>query len=133
MEANPLYKKYQPINDQLVLFNDEYYLSVMKFELAALSADEREQLFNRLFEFQSADVEVGIDVSEEAKGTWYLQLLVPHFLTLPEAAVRRMESGADQLAPLLGIDRSALEHNLLHGEEIYEYVKRYNPDLQRVS
>jgi hypothetical protein len=119
MEANPLFKKYQPINDQLVLFNDEYYLSVMKMDVSSLAAEEREQLFNRLFAFASADLEVEIDVSEEAKGNWYLQLLVPHVLTLPEAAVRRMGNGADQLAAHLGISRTALDQSLLGGEKLY--------------
>jgi hypothetical protein len=132
MEGNPLFKKYQHITDQLVLFNEEYYLSVAKWDIASLSGGAREELFNHLYGFDSADIELEIDVSEEETGSWYLQLLVPHVLTLPEAAVKRIEKGMEQLAAHLQKSKAELEQHLLHGDDMYEYVKRYNPDLQRV-
>lgn len=133
MEDKPQFKKYQQINDQLVLFNEEYYLSVAKLDVASLDSGAREELFNRLYDFDCADMEVEIDVSEEEKGNWYLQLLVPHVLTLPEAAIRRIEKGTEQLAAHVETNKAALEENLLRGDEMFAYVKRYNPDLERVS
>ncbi|WP_432774695.1 hypothetical protein AAFJ72_15920 [Brevibacillus gelatini] len=130
---NPLAKKYQQIDDQLVLFNEEYYLSVEKLDISSLTQETREVLFNHLYDFDSSDMELEIDVSEEDKGVWYLQLLVPHVLTLPEAAKRRIEKGAEQLARHLAEQVGATSQVRLQNEEIYEYVKRYNPDLERIA
>ncbi|MGZ0050380.1 hypothetical protein [Brevibacillus gelatini] len=130
---NPLAKKYQQIDDQLVLFNEEYYLSVEKLDISSLTQETREVLFNHLYDFDSNDMELEIDVSEEDKGVWYLQLLVPHVLTLPEAAKRRIEKGAEQLAQHLAEQVGATSQVRLQNEEIYEYVKRYNPDLERIA
>lgn len=130
---NPLAKKYQQIDDQLVLFNEEYYLSVEKLDISSLTQETREVLFNHLYDFDSSDMELEIDVSEEDKGVWYLQLLVPHVLTLPEAAKRRIEKGAEQLAQHLAEQVGATSQVRLQNEEIYEYVKRYNPDLERIA
>lgn len=126
-------KKYQEIDDKIVLFNDEYYLRVEKVDVSLLKPEETEALFHDLFEFDSREIELEIDVSEEKNGCWYLQLLVPHVLTLPEAAKRRMEKGHSLLQELLGKKALPLQRNELLREEIYEYVKRYNPDLEIVS
>lgn len=133
MEVNPLIKKYKVINEQVVLFNDEYYLSVSHADISSLDAATREQLFNHLYAFDSNDMELEIDVSEEEEGRWYLQLLVPHVLTLPEAAIRRIDKGFEQLLAHLGEKQDAFTCTLLRGEEIFEYVKRYNPDLDPIS
>ncbi|TQK62373.1 hypothetical protein FB479_105153 [Brevibacillus sp. AG162] len=130
---NPLAKKYQEIDDKMVLFNEEYYLSVEKIDIAAMTLEKRESLFNQLYDFDSSDMELEIDVSEEDKGVWYLQLLVPHVLTLPEAAKRRIENGINQLTQHLTEQADELVRTQLLGEEIYAYVKRYNPDLERIA
>ncbi|MGG1386760.1 hypothetical protein ABE386_03465 [Brevibacillus brevis] len=130
---NPLAKKYQEIDDKMVLFNEEYYLSVEKIDIAAMTLEKRESLFNQLYDFDSSDMELEIDVSEEDKGVWYLQLLVPHVLTLPEAAKRRIENGTNQLTQHLTEQADELVRTQLLGEEIYAYVKRYNPDLERIA
>jgi len=133
MMMNPIAKKYQEIDDKIVLFNEEYYLSVEKFDIASLRLEEKETLFNHLYDFDSKDMELEIDVSEEEKGVWYLQLLVPHVLTLPDAAKKRMEKGVEQLAAHLSNQLDNLAKKRLQGEEIYEYVKRYNPELERIA
>ncbi|MCC8437573.1 hypothetical protein HP567_023865 [Brevibacillus sp. M2.1A] len=133
MTMNPLAKKYQEIDDKLVLFNEEYYLSVEKIDIAAMTLEKREWLFNQLYDFDSPDMELEIDVSEEEKGVWYLQLLVPHVLTLPEAAKRRIENGTNQLTRHLSERADELVRTQLLGEEIFTYVKRYNPDLERIA
>ncbi|WP_414854444.1 hypothetical protein [Brevibacillus sp. IT-7CA2] len=133
MTMNPLAKKYQEIDDKIVLFNEEYYLSVEKIDIAAMTLEKRESLFNQLYDFDSSDMELEIDVSEEEKGVWYLQLLVPHVLTLPEAAKRRIENGTNQLTQHLTEQADELVRTQLLGEEIYTYVKRYNPDLERIA
>ena len=130
---NPIAKKYQEIDDKIILFNEEYYLSVEKFDITSLGLEEKEALFNHLYDFDSKDMELEIDVSEEEKGVWYLQLLVPHVLTLPDAAKKRIEKGALQLATHLADQMNNLVKNRLQGEEIYEYVKRYNPELERIA
>ncbi|WP_400162836.1 hypothetical protein ACAF76_005180 [Brevibacillus sp. TJ4] len=132
MQGNPLFKTYQQITDQLVLFNEEHYLGVAKVNISSMASEVREALFNLLYEFDSPEMEIEIDVSEEEKGTWYVQLLVPHVLTLPEAAIRRIDKGMEQLAEHVRKSKAELEQMLLRGEDIYEYVKRYNPDLKRV-
>lgn len=133
MIMNPIAKKYQEIDDKIILFNEEYYLSVEKFDITSLRLEEKESLFNHLYDFDSKDMELEIDVSEEEKGVWYLQLLVPHVLTLPDAAKKRIEKGAEQLATHLADQMNNLVKNRLQGEEIYEYVKRYNPELERIA
>ncbi|MGM0712209.1 hypothetical protein [Brevibacillus parabrevis] len=130
---NPLAKKYQQIDEKIVLFNEEYYLGVAKIDISALTLEIREALFNHLYDFDSKDMELEIDVSEEDKGNWYLQLLVPHVLTLPEAAKRRIEQGTEQLVQHLSEKTSDLNQVRLIGDEIYDYVKRYNPDLERIA
>lgn len=133
MEVNPLTKKYQAIDEQMVLFNEEYYLSVEQLDISSMTKEERESLFNHLFNFASNEMELEIDVSEEHTGNWYFQLLVPHVLTLPEAAKRRIEKGTELLAAHLACQPSPASRTQLQGEEIYEYVKRYNPDLERIA
>ena len=133
MIMNPIAKKYQEIDDKIILFNEEYYLSVEKFDITSLRLEEKETLFNHLYDFDSKDMELEIDVSEEEKGVWYLQLLVPHVLTLPDAAKKRMEKGVEQLAAHLSNQLDNLAKKRLQGEEIYEYVKRYNPELERIA
>lgn len=132
MEVNPLMKKYKVINEQVVLYNDEYYLSVSHADISSLDAATREQLFNHLYAFDSNDMELEIDVSEEEEGRWYLQLLVPHVLTLPEAAIRRIDKGSEQLRIHLAEQQKSLILSHLRGEEIYSYVQRYNPDVKVV-
>ncbi|WP_312111703.1 hypothetical protein [Brevibacillus reuszeri] len=128
-----LVKKYQPINEELVLFNEEHYLSVIIVHIADLETSKREALFNHLFEFASNDVDLEIDVSEEHNGIWYLQVLVPHVLTLPDVAAKRIGRGKEQLEEHLASQPVQLIQNLLSGEEIYTYVKRYNPNIEVVS
>jgi hypothetical protein len=130
MEGNPLVKKYKEINEQIVLFNDEHYLSVSHADISALDPTKREDLFNQLFAFESTDMDLEIDVSEEEEGRWYLQLLVPHVLTLPEAAIRRIDKGAEQLFAYLEKKEERIQWNRLQGNEILEYVKRYNPNVE---
>jgi hypothetical protein len=130
MEVNPLVKKYKEINNHIVLFNDEHYLSVAHADISALDPATREDLFNHLFAFVSTDIELEIDVSEEEEGRWYLQLLVPHVLTLPEAAIRRLDKGSEQLLAHLEEQDKQLQLNRLRGKEIFEYVKRYNPNVE---
>lgn len=126
-------KKYQAIDSEMVLFNEEYYLSVIRLDISRLDTPVRESFFNRLFEFDSDDMELEIDVSEEHRGIWYLQLLVPHVLTLPEAARKRLERGKEQLDAHLAGQPATLSSSQLKGEDIYQYVKRYNPHLQVIG
>jgi len=133
MEANPLFKTYKEVNDEMILFNDEYYLSVSLADVSAIGTGTREALFNHLFAFDSSDMELEIDVSEEEEGRWYLQFLVPHVLTLPDAAKRRLEKGKEQLLAHLSQQEGSPKLRFLSGEEIFAYVQRYNPDLRRIS
>lgn len=126
-------KKYQAIDGEIVLFNDEYYLSVLRMDISSLGSTERESLFTHLFAFESADIELEIDVSEEQQETWYLQLLVPHVLTLPDIACKRMERGREQLEAHLEKRAARPGKTRLIGEDIYRYVKRYNPHLQVIG
>ncbi len=129
MSVNPFAKKYRPITDELVLFNDEYYLSVWKLPLDGLDQDEIASLFDTLYAFEHPDIEMEIDVSEEAKGQWHVQLLVPYMLTLADAAIRRMRRGAEALCDYLSERGVIVTAQALKGEEILAYVKRYNPDV----
>jgi len=123
-------KKYQAIDEQIVLFNDEYYLSIVRMETGGLDANARDELFQQLFAFESNDIELEIDISEEHEGRWYLQLLVPHLLTLPETARKRLSRGWEQVRALLGTQQAELSVRMLEGDQILAYVKRYNPHLQ---
>jgi len=123
-------KKYQAIDEQIVLFNDEYYLSIVRMETGGLDANARDELFQQLFAFESNDIELEIDISEEHEGRWYLQLLVPHVLTLPETARKRLSRGWEQVRALLGSQQAELSVRMLEGDQILAYVKRYNPHLQ---
>ncbi|WP_139491408.1 hypothetical protein [Brevibacillus dissolubilis] len=122
-------KSYRVVNDDLVLFNDEYYLTVWRIPLEQAGAQPREELFNILYAFADADIEVEIDVSEEDRGVWYLQLLVPHVLTLPEAAQRRIARGGEALLAWLTEKGAGVAPEVLDGQDVYEYVRRYNPGL----
>jgi hypothetical protein len=128
-----LQKKYEAIDEQIVLFNDEYYLSVLRVDIASVEAAAREAVFNDLYAFAGSDIDMEIDISEEHADIWYLQLLVPHVLTLPETAKKRMQRGTEQLHAYLGEKGIQLPARLLQGEEILAYVKRYNPNLQITS
>ncbi|WP_134685957.1 hypothetical protein [Brevibacillus migulae] len=122
-------RKYQVINEQVVLFDEEYYLRVFRLPIESLAVDQRTELFDQLYAFEHHDVQLEIDVSEEHLGVWYLQLLVPHMLTLPEAAIRRMDAGIQVLEAYLSASRIKVSELSLRGEQIYQYVKRYNPHL----
>jgi hypothetical protein len=122
-------KKYVAIDEQIVLFNDEYYLSVLRMDIANVDTAAREAIFNDLYAFASNDMEMEIDISEEHAGIWYLQLLVPHVLTLPETAKKRLQRGTEQLHAYLQEKGIQLPSRLLLGDEIYAYIKRYNPNL----
>jgi ferric iron reductase protein FhuF len=122
-------KTYVAIDEQMVLFNDEYYLSVQRLDIADVEAAAREAIFNDLYAFASDDMEMEIDISEEHAGIWYLQLLVPHVLTLPETAKKRLQRGMEQLHAYLQEKGIQLPTRLLLGDEIYAYIKRYNPNL----
>jgi hypothetical protein len=126
-------KKYQAIDEQIVLFNDEYYLSVLRVEIGSFDAAAREELFNQLYAFESSDIEMEIDISEEQEGLWYLQLLVPHVLTLPETARKRLMRGSEQLRVYLEERQIQLACRILEGDQILAYVKRYNPHLDLTS
>ncbi|MFM1652200.1 hypothetical protein ACI7RC_08870 [Brevibacillus sp. B_LB10_24] len=123
-----LQKKFIPINDQLALFNEEYYMTILSVSLEGYGPDERTRLFDTLYAFQSDDIELEIDVSEESKQLWHLQLLVPYMLTLADAARKRIERGRQALEAYLEQHqiRGAMEP--LRGDEIFAYVKRYNPE-----
>ncbi|WP_301172155.1 hypothetical protein [Brevibacillus nitrificans] len=126
-------KKYQPIDSEMILFNEEYYLSVVRVDISTLAASDREALFTHLYEFESNDIELEIDVSAEHQGVWYFQLLVPHVLTLPDAARKRLERGREQLVAHSEKQPHKPAEEKLVGDGIYEYVKRYNPNLQIVG
>ncbi|REK61243.1 MAG: hypothetical protein DF221_16625 [Brevibacillus sp.] len=130
---DPLKKKYQPIDEQIVLFNDEYYLSVQRLDVSELDANARESLFNHLFAFDSSDIELEIDISEEQRGVWYLQLLVPHVLTLPDVARKRLERGAKQLASHLMQQPHRPASSGVGGDDLLWYVRRYNPDVEVIA
>ncbi|QRG66247.1 hypothetical protein [Brevibacillus choshinensis] len=130
---NQVTKKYQAIDQEIVLFNDEYYLSVVHLDISPLNTPERESLFTHLFEFESNDIELEIDVSEEHEGKWYLQVLVPHVLTLPDVARKRLERGREELATHWAKQSVNPTQAQLCGEDIYQYVKRYNPNLQVIG
>ncbi|MED4753010.1 hypothetical protein [Brevibacillus choshinensis] len=133
MEVNPVTKKYQAIDTEIVLFNEEYYLSVIHVDISALATPDRESLFTHLFEFDSKDIELEIDVSEEHIGNWFLQVLVPHVLTLPDVARKRLERGREELAAHLAKQSVNPTQAQLFGDDIYQYVKRYNPHLQVIG
>jgi hypothetical protein len=128
-----LQRSYHVINEQMILFNDEYYLTVLRVPVDAYERDARTRLFDLLYAFDSSDIAMEIDVSEEEQGLWYLQLLVPSMLTLPEMAVKRMKRGTEALEGYLrdsGWQPAAVP---LRGDEIYRYVKRYNPHLNIIG
>jgi len=133
MGMDLLVKKYQVINPQMVLFNEEYYLSVLKVPVNAWDDQRRGELFDLLYAFEHPDMELEIDISEEAQGTWYLQLLVPAMLTLPEAAYKRIERGLTALTAYWQEQGHQLAVESLLDEAIYAYVKRYNPNLAVTS
>lgn len=124
-----LQRKYHVINDHVALFDEEYYISVFRLPVDSFAETKRAELFDLLYAFEHKDVELEIDVSEEEKGVWYLQVLVPYMLTLGEAAIRRIRAGGQALEAYLDEHGIKLVGNLLSGEEIYAYVKRYNPHL----
>lgn len=122
--------KYHVVTDELVLFNDEYYVCILRVPLDAYGSEKRFELFNLLYAFSHEDLEMEIDVSEEARGIWYLQLLVPYVLTLSDAAIKRMSRGSEALNQYMCEQKLKLEPELLRGKEIYDYLKRYNPGLE---
>lgn len=122
-------RKYHPINEEMVLFNEEYYVSVLQVSVAGYEPASREELFNHLYAFSSNDIELEIDISEEENGVWYLQLLVPYMLTLSDAAKRRVQRGAEELQSFLQEKGIQLSSSVLKGDQIYQYIKRYNPNL----
>lgn len=125
-------KKYHVITDELVLFNDEYYVSVLRVAVDRLDEARRNEIFNELFAFNHADVELEIDISEERQGIWYLQFLVPYMLTLSDAAIKRITRGSEALQCYLQERSIKLDVELLRGAEIFAYMKRYNPGLMEV-
>jgi len=129
MEANHGHKKYRVIDDELVLLNQEYYLSVLRVSLDQLDSKVGFETFDVLYSFTSSDIELEIDVSEEEKGLWYLQLLVPAMLTLPESAQRRIRRGREALNDYLLREQLPLPLQALAGDEIFNYVKRYAQEL----
>ncbi|USG67126.1 hypothetical protein NDK47_07490 [Brevibacillus ruminantium] len=122
-------KKYQQMDDRTVLFNEEYYLRVTRLQVDGLDAAAKEDLFTHLYSFESADIELEIDISEEEQGHWYLQLLVPHVLTLPQTADKRLTRGEKQIGEHLSHQSAAQAVHLLSGDALYHYIKRYNPNL----
>ncbi|MCG6197527.1 hypothetical protein H1215_10135, partial [Anoxybacillus sp. LAT_38] len=103
---------------------DEHYLSVQRLDVSGLDAEARASLFNHLFAFDSGDIELEIDISEEHQGIWYLQLLVPHVLTLPDAARKRLERGAEQLAAHLTRQPHRPASSRVAGDDMLRYVRR---------
>ncbi|MGO0062364.1 hypothetical protein ACTID9_20480 [Brevibacillus fluminis] len=126
-------KKYRAITDELVLFHDEYYVSVLRVSLANTDEARLGEIFNELYAFSHADVELEIDISEERQGTWYLQFLVPYMLTLSDAAIKRITRGSEALQNYLDERGISLDVELLRGADIFAYMKRYNPGLAEVT
>lgn len=122
-------KRYHVITNELILFNDEYYVSILRVNLEGLDESKRSRIFHELFAFEDTDVEVEIDISEEREGTWYLQFLVPYMLTLSDAAIKRIGRGSQALQSYLNERNITLDVELLRGQEIFTYMKRYNPGL----
>ncbi|OAJ74897.1 hypothetical protein AYJ08_06810 [Brevibacillus sp. SKDU10] len=129
MEVNHDQKSYQLVNDQLALFNEEYYLSVWRISIPTTQDVTTAERFNTLFAFEDLDIELSVDVSEEAKGIWYYQLLVPAMLTTPDAAMRRMEKGTKALSEYLTQHNMLTEYEVLQRQQIFHYLKRYNPGV----
>lgn len=129
MEVNHERKSYQLVTDELALFNEEYYLSVWRISIPTTQDLITSDLFDTLFAFEHPDIELSVDVSEEEKGTWYYQLLVPAMLTTPDAAIRRMEKGTKALSEYLTQHNISAEHEVLQKEEMFHYLKRYNPGV----
>ncbi|RNB87403.1 hypothetical protein EDM56_17245 [Brevibacillus fluminis] len=126
-------KKYHVITDELVLFNDEYYVTVLRVSLDSMGAASLSEIFNELYAFSHADVELEIDISEEQQGTWYLQFLVPYMLTLSDTAIKRITRGSEALQSYLDERSISLNVELLRGSDIFAYMKRYNPGLAEVK
>ncbi|CCF14624.1 hypothetical protein B9C88_15750 [Brevibacillus laterosporus] len=129
MEVNHDQKSYQLVTDELALFNEEYYLSVWRISIPTTQDVTISERFNTLFAFENPDIELSVDVSEEAKGIWYYQLLVPAMLTTPDAAMRRMEKGTKALSEYLTQHNMLTEYEVLQRQEIFHYLKRYNPGV----
>ncbi|MCG7319369.1 MULTISPECIES: hypothetical protein [Brevibacillus] len=129
MEVNHDRKSYQLVTDELALFNEEYYLSVWRISIPTTQELTTSERFDTLFAFEHPDIELSVDVSEEARRTWYYQLLVPAMLTTPDAAIRRMGKGTKALSEYLTQHNMLTEHKVLQKEEIFYYLKRYNPGI----
>lgn len=129
MEVNHDQKSYQLVTDELALFNEEYYLSVWRISIPTTQDVTTSERFNTLFAFENPDIELSVDVSEEAKEIWYYQLLVPAMLTTPDAAMRRMEKGTKALSEYLTQHNMLTEYEVLQRQEIFHYLKRYNPGV----
>jgi len=106
---------------------------VLRVDISPLCSADREALFTHLYEFESKDMELEIDVSEEHQGVWYFQELVPHVLTLPDAARKRLERGREKLLAHFARQPVKAAQIQLRGDDIYHYVKRYNPNLHIVG
>ncbi|WP_232699545.1 hypothetical protein [Brevibacillus daliensis] len=132
MEQNQFMTTYQIITEDMVLFNDEYYVNIWKMSLDALGTEES-PLFDLLFGFDHPDMELSVDVSAEVTGYWYLQCLVPAMMTPPDMAKRRMDKGMIALHEYLMENQVIQECKLVTGEAIYDYLKRYNPGITRVA
>lgn len=129
MTRKAFQKTYQLVDEKLALFNEEYYISVWKVSLHDLDEQAREVLFDALFGFEHADLEVQVDVSEEFQDVWYLQLLIPYLFTPLEHAQKRLLRGGFALSTYLKEIGFALEASCLREIEIYHYLKRYNPEI----
>lgn len=129
MSGEAFHKTFQLIDETLALFNEEHYICVWKLSLDGLDEQAREDLFEALFGFEQADLEVQVDVSEEAQHTWYLQLLIPYLFTSADQARKRLERGSLAMAAFLDENGYEQEIFTLREAEIYDYLKRYNPEI----
>ncbi|MGC5328671.1 hypothetical protein [Brevibacillus sp. SYSU BS000544] len=122
-------KSYQLITEELALFNEEYYLSVWCMPLQEYSQEQRDSLFHALFDFDCADLELQVDVSEESRDIWYVQFLIPYMFTTTEQAEKRLQRGTAFLIDHMQESGFQLSAEPLKQENIYHYLKRYNPEL----
>ncbi|MGD8192349.1 hypothetical protein ACQCN2_20450 [Brevibacillus ginsengisoli] len=129
MTGDAFQKTYQLVDEKLALFNEEHYISVWRVSIKELNEQAREALFDALFGFEHADLEVQVDVSEESQDTWYLQLLIPYLFTPLEQAQKRLIRGGIALSNYLKECGFELEASSLRETEIYNYLKRYNPEI----
>ncbi len=129
MSGELFQKSYQLVEEQLALFNEEHYVAVWKLPLTEYDEEAKSSLFDMLFAFENPDLELQIDVSEESRDVWYLQLLIPYLFTPADLAKKRLQRGGAALTDYLKENGIEAELTALIDDEIYQYLKRYNPEI----